>query len=488
VALEQEDRVKDQTATTGTGTVTIDGVAPTGYRTFAAAHASGDTVRYTIVNSDLSEWEVGQGVWTAAGTTLTRVTVYASSNAGALVSFSAGTKVVFTGPTAAFSDVAPTLGWYSPSADLIRTPNSVTVDDTITASNLSVTGFARRNAIINGDFMIWQEGTSFVSPAATTYTADMWTQYNNSGATYTISKSADAPTVAQASRLIVDTMLVDITGADGTVDAGDFTVIYTKIEGYNFRALAQVSMTLSFWHKHTDTGTYCVAVQNSGQDRSYVAEYTQAVSDTWEYASVVIPASPTAGTWNYTSSIGLQVFFTMSCGTTYQTTAGSWQTGNYYGTSGQVNTILDNTANIFMLAGVQLERGSVATEFDARTWQEELALCQRYYYKTFSVGVAPAQNTGSAAGALAQNISTAGVGNKTVYWQFPCSMRTAPTIVTYNPNAANALWRNQDAAADSGANTSANASSAGVTMINAGVAGDTAAQRAVIHATADARL
>ena len=131
MALERKDRVKDQTATTGTGTVTIDGVAPTGYRTITSAHTTGATVRYTIITSDFTEWEVGQGVWTAAGTTLTRVTVYASSNAGALVSFSAGTKIVFTGPTAAYSDVAPTLGWYSPSADNIRTGNSVTIDDTL---------------------------------------------------------------------------------------------------------------------------------------------------------------------------------------------------------------------------------------------------------------------------------------------------------------------------------------------------------------------
>lgn len=100
MALERKDRVKDQTTTTGTGTVTIAGLAPAGYRTITSAHTSGATVRYTILTSDLSEWEVGQGVWTAAGTTLTRVTVYASSNAGALVNFSAGTKIVFTGPVA----------------------------------------------------------------------------------------------------------------------------------------------------------------------------------------------------------------------------------------------------------------------------------------------------------------------------------------------------------------------------------------------------
>ena len=83
----------ETTTTSGTGTVTLAGSAPAGYRAFTA-HTTGATVRYSITSADLSEWEVGAGVWTSAGQTLTRVTVYASSNSGSLVNFSAGTKTV----------------------------------------------------------------------------------------------------------------------------------------------------------------------------------------------------------------------------------------------------------------------------------------------------------------------------------------------------------------------------------------------------------
>lgn len=108
MALERKDRVKDQTQTTGTGTVTIDGIAPTGYRTIASAHTTGSDIRYTIINLSGLEWEVGQGVWTSGTNTLTRVTVFASSNGGSLVSFSSGVKVVFTGPTALdLTELAP---------------------------------------------------------------------------------------------------------------------------------------------------------------------------------------------------------------------------------------------------------------------------------------------------------------------------------------------------------------------------------------------
>jgi hypothetical protein len=93
MTLVLADRVKDSTTTTGTGTVTLSGTAPTGYQTFGAGVGDGNTTYYTI--SGGLEWEVGIGTYTAAGTTLSRSTVISSSNAGSLVTFSAGTKDVF---------------------------------------------------------------------------------------------------------------------------------------------------------------------------------------------------------------------------------------------------------------------------------------------------------------------------------------------------------------------------------------------------------
>ena len=90
MALVFADRVKETTTTTGTGTITLAGAA-TGFQSFAAV-GNGNTTYYTI--SGGSEWEVGIGTYTSAGTTLSRTTVLASSNAGSLVTFSAGTKEV----------------------------------------------------------------------------------------------------------------------------------------------------------------------------------------------------------------------------------------------------------------------------------------------------------------------------------------------------------------------------------------------------------
>lgn len=85
------DRVKELSTSTSTGDFTLAG-ASTGYRTFASVLTIGDTCYYCI--SGGAEWEVGYGTYSAANT-LARTTVHASSNSGALVNFSAGTKDVF---------------------------------------------------------------------------------------------------------------------------------------------------------------------------------------------------------------------------------------------------------------------------------------------------------------------------------------------------------------------------------------------------------
>lgn len=95
MALVIADRVKDTTTSVGTGTITLSGSPPAGFQSFAAV-GDGNTTYYTIAGQGTAEWEVGIGTYTAAGTTLSRDTVLASSAGGTTkVTFSAGTKDVF---------------------------------------------------------------------------------------------------------------------------------------------------------------------------------------------------------------------------------------------------------------------------------------------------------------------------------------------------------------------------------------------------------
>jgi hypothetical protein len=222
---------------------------------------------------------------------------------------------------------------------------------------------------------ISQRGTTFVAPAG--YTLDRFI-FSSGGATgggvATVTQSTDVP-----NNTFQYSLKVDVTTADTSIASGDFSHIVQPIEGYNVRDLIGQTFTLSFWVKSPKAGIHCVAFRNSAIDRSHVLEYTVSTANTWEYKSVTVTGGLiTAGTWNWTNGMGVNVVFTLLAGTSIQTTTGSWQTGNFIGTSNQVN-VMDNTANNFFLTGVQLEPGPVATPFERRPIGTEFALCQRYF-------------------------------------------------------------------------------------------------------------
>ena len=252
------------------------------------------------------------------------------------------------------------------------------------------------NIIINGDMEISQRGTSFASIVGGVYCLDRY-QYTATGSmVHDVMQETDAPTFAQAGRLIQNSLKVDCTTADASIAAGDSTAILQKIEGYNFLEIAQKSFTLGFWVKATKTGVYCIGFRNTGNDRSYVSEYTVNTTDTWEFKTITVTASPSAGTWNYTNGIGLNVTWTLAAGSTFQTTADAWQTGNFFATSNQVNAC-DSTSNNFQITGVQIVKGAVDTEFKRRSFGEELALCERYFEL---LDIESASMYSSASGAL----------------------------------------------------------------------------------------
>ena len=95
MALVINDRVKETSTTTGTGTFDLAGVA-TGFEGFVAGIGTTNTTYYTIFNQGTTEWEVGLGTVTdATPDTLARTTVISSSNSDAAVNFTSGTKDVF---------------------------------------------------------------------------------------------------------------------------------------------------------------------------------------------------------------------------------------------------------------------------------------------------------------------------------------------------------------------------------------------------------
>jgi len=322
------------------------------------------------------------------------------------------------------------------------TPTFNASTGSITSAQLSPgTWSYGKNAIINGAFDIWQRGTSFtgLTGAVNTYGADRWELSTNNDGVVTMQRSSDVPTLAQAGILTNYSVHIDCTTADASIAAGQYSILWQKVEGYNWRQFAQRDLTLSFWVKATKTGTYCTFLLNSGADRAYVSEYTVDATDTWEKKTINIPASPSAGTWDYTTGIGTYVGFCIADGSTFQTTADAWQTGNYHSTSNQVNG-LDSASNDFRLALVQLEVGDAATDFEVVDFATELLRCKRYFQKTFPYATTPTQNHASTANGWYVNqsggASTAQLQGTTLEME----MRAAPTVTLYTYSAGNYGW------------------------------------------------
>jgi hypothetical protein len=251
-------------------------------------------------------------------------------------------------------------------------------EDAVNTNIISGT-LAFRNKIHNGKMEISQRGTSFSETitGSPTRTLDRWNYYckTNIG-TITVSQEADAP----ANNEFSYSLRARVTTADTSLSSLEYVQILQSIEGYNARDLIGRDLALSFWVRSSKAGTHCVSLRNGSMDRSYVLEYSVNAVDTWEKKTLTIPGGLiTLGTWNWTNQIGVQLLFSLACGSAYLATAGSgWQANDLFATANQVN-LLDTVGNIFAITGVQLEQASQPSPFEHRPFGVELMLCQRYY-------------------------------------------------------------------------------------------------------------
>lgn len=270
-----------------------------------------------------------------------------------------------------------------------------------------------RNRIINGDMRIFQRNTAATVDSA--YAVDRWKLNLTTDGTVSVTQSTDNPSGFNNS------LLLDVVTADTSIGASQYVSLNQPLEGLNTTDLAwgtagAKTVTVSFWVKAsgiTAPQTYCVSVRNGGATRSYVANFTVNTAATWEYKTVTIPGD-TTGTWAADNTTGIILFFTFAAGTSLQTTANTWAAGNFVGTS-SIGNLMSSTSNEVRITGVQLEVGSVATEFERRSYGTELALCQRYYFRS----------TGAHTWGINSNTSPLGSANWYCTAMLPVTMRNS---------------------------------------------------------------
>jgi hypothetical protein len=149
--------------------------------------------------------------------------------------------------------------------------------------------------------------------------------------------------------------------------------------------------------------------------------------------------------------------------------------------------VTDTTAGDFLyITDVQLEAGSTATDFERRPIGTELALCQRYFTKTFPSGTAIGQNNGTD-GAL----SIASLNPSTrvlIAWDLPIQMRASPTATIYNPSATNAQARDVSANVDCNSTAVFSMSDSRIIISTGGNASSTQGNGICVHCSASIEL
>ncbi len=265
------------------------------------------------------------------------------------------------------------------SAAAITVNNS---DGTCTANITSVNGgqLANRNKIINGGMAVHQRGDQSATASAGYFACDRFLTNNGCGAQVAVTKSTDTPNGFGSSTKW------DCTTADTSIAGGDYFIISHRIEGQNIQDFAKGTSSakqfaLSFYLKATKTGVYTIELEDTDNNRVCCKPIT--VSDNnWNRYTLIYPAD-TSGTFDNDSALSLALNFWLVGGSNFTSgtlQSSAWGTGTNANraSSSQVNA-MDSTSNDFFLTGVQLEVGSVVTDFEFKSFSQELALCERYF-------------------------------------------------------------------------------------------------------------
>ena len=272
----------------------------------------------------------------------------------------------------------------SASSDAITLASDGTCTASIT-NNLS-----NRRLTINGAMLVAQRGQ--VTGVTDGFGGPDRYRFQSNQSAVTMSQSTDVPT----GEGFVKSLKLDITTAAGISNANTYTEINYRFEGQDVSSLCfgtsnAKTITLSFWVKSPKTGIHWVRLYSADTSKFISRKYTVSSANTWQKVTLSFPGY-TSEAFTYDNTEALRISWYFAQGSDYtsgtaQADDGGWlnwssATDRARNTVGQVNCF-DSTDNDIYLTGVQFEvdnTGSgVATDFEHRSYAQELALCSRYY-------------------------------------------------------------------------------------------------------------
>ena len=282
----------------------------------------------------------------------------------------------------------------------------------------------RKNMIINGDMRISQKvGTTATTVANGGCYIDRFRWDTGSGGGVSVQQVTDAPPGFHHS------MKVTVTTADTGISTTEYFYFRQIIEGNNITHLKwgtqyAKTVTLSFWVRSNVVGKHGGSLFNNDFNRSFPFEYDIKEPNIWQHVSIVIPGCPD-GTWATDHQRGISLVFCQESGSAYTGNPGRWNAAGDIGPNNLVN-LLHTVGNTWYMTGLQLEESGVATEFEHRSYGEELALCQRYFYI----------NGGEEHDIISQAFAPH-TTEIAVAWPHPTEMRTVPTVTISSTNNNN---------------------------------------------------
>mgnify|MGYP001186921391 FL=1 len=277
-------------------------------------------------------------------------------------------------------------------------------------------GGGSKNMVINGDMRIDQRnnGSAVSAHNANLFPVDRFRCLENTDGSVSMQRVADAPTGFEYS------LKFTVTGTDTSLTTNQFTRALHPIEGHNISHLNwgtsnAKTCTLSFHVKSSVAGQYYINIFNNAANRSMVKGYTIDAANTWEKKEITIIGDQT-GTWLTDNSAGIYIGWSQGSGPTYHTTTLDAYQGSFVMVkSDQTNLTATNGAT-WQLTGVQFELGEKATDFEHRSYADEIGKAQRYYWTT---PPSPSNNQYYAN----QYTST----HKFIHIDLPVQMRATPT-------------------------------------------------------------